>query len=394
MNATTPIEIIGGAPSDLERLTFNNRSLDFEQDPTTGAVTATVEFAVPEFSLPSFGELAWKRIDSLPEVRADYDDSLWRTADLSTSPNDMHPIRTPVSLYAGDYGYHTGSVVFRGHFVANGAESTLNLTLQGGQAFGASVWLDDVFLGSWVGEADLLSGSVLVTLPPALEEGSRHVITVVLDHMGLNGNYVIGEDNLKVPRGILDFDLAGHDQDDVEWKLTGNLGGERYADRVRGPLNEGGLFAERQGYHLPAPPTWDDELGWEDASPTDGIDAPGVAFYSAEFNLDLPQGYDIPLSVEFGKNGTDSKYRVLLFINGYQYGRFIPHIGPQSRFPVPEGILNHHGTNYVGIMLWAMEEGGARLDGVEWGVSMVTETGFGEVHLSPAPKWEKREKAY
>ncbi|KAL2754926.1 glycoside hydrolase family 35 protein [Sodiomyces alcalophilus JCM 7366] len=394
VNATTPIEIVGGAPSDLERLTFNNRSLDFEQNPVTGVVTATVDFSVPEFSLPSFSQLAWKRIDSLPEVRADYDDSLWTTADLRTSPNDMHPIRTPVSLYAGDYGYHTGSVLFRGHFVANGAETTLNLALQGGQAFGFSVWLDDIFLGSWTGEANLASGSILVDLPPDLKEGSSHVITVLLDSMGLNGNYVVGEDNLKQPRGIIDFDLAGHDQEDVRWKLTGNLGGERYADRVRGPLNEGGLFAERQGYHLPAPPTWDDELGWVDADPTDGIGAPGVAFYSAKFELDLPKGYDIPLAVEFGRNTTGGKYRVLIYINGYQYGRLIPHIGPQSRFPVPEGILNHHGTNHIGIALWAMEEGGAKLEEMEWEVSMVTETGFGEIQLSPAPEWEKRENSY
>ena len=54
--------------------------------------------------------------------------------------------------------------------------------------------------------------------------------------------------------GILDYSLAGRDQSAITWKLTGNLGGEEYVDKVRGPLNEGGLFAERQGFTQPYPP--------------------------------------------------------------------------------------------------------------------------------------------
>ena len=50
---------------------------------------------------------------------------------------------------------------------------------------------------------------------------------------------------MKTPRGILDYFLSGHLQRDVTWKLTGNLEGENYVDQVRGPLNEGGMFAER-----------------------------------------------------------------------------------------------------------------------------------------------------
>ena len=60
---------------------------------------------------------------------------------------------------------------------------------------------------------------------------------------------------MKLPRGVIDYDLAGHAKSDVTWKLTGNLGGEDFADTTRGPLNEGGLYAERAGYHLPSPPT-------------------------------------------------------------------------------------------------------------------------------------------
>jgi hypothetical protein len=52
-------------------------------------------------------------------------------------------------LYAGDYGFHTGNILWRGHFIATGAETAVRLNVSGGAAFGFSVWLDDNHLGSW-----------------------------------------------------------------------------------------------------------------------------------------------------------------------------------------------------------------------------------------------------
>ncbi|KAK4938249.1 hypothetical protein LTR66_015108, partial [Elasticomyces elasticus] len=52
INATTAIEVIGGAPSPLSTLTFNGESLHFEQDGRTGAVTATVQYVKPTYSIP------------------------------------------------------------------------------------------------------------------------------------------------------------------------------------------------------------------------------------------------------------------------------------------------------------------------------------------------------
>ncbi|KAH7363213.1 beta-galactosidase [Plectosphaerella cucumerina] len=390
VNATTPIEIIGGAPAGLEKLNFNGESLDFKQD-DRGVVTSTVAFSKPDFSLPCLSSLDWKTIDSLPEITADYDDADWLNADLEESPNDKQALLTPTSLIAGDYGFHTGSVLYRGHFTANGAESTLNLTTQGGHAFGASVWLGSTFLGSWIGNPELFVGSTLLTLPSDLKSGQEYVFTVVIDLMGLNGNYVIGDDNLKTPRGIMDYTFAGHDALDIKWKIQGNLGGEDYQDLVRGPLNEGAFYAERQGYHQPSPPSAE----WESGKPTTALAKPGIKFFTTTFDLDLPAGYDIPLAFKFGKNVPEGgAYRVQLFVNGYQYGKFVPHIGPQARYPVPEGILNHHGSNTLGITVWAMEEGGAKLDGMGWDVSMVTATGFGDIELTPAPKWSERKAAH
>ena len=133
---------------------------------------------------------------------------------------------------------------------------------------------------------------------------------------------------MKNPRGILDYSLSSHATTDIRWLLTGNLGGEDYIDHTRGPLNEGGLYAERQGFHLPAPPT----QTWQDGSPFQGLNSTGVAFYTTSFDLDLPSGYDISLSFVFtntsssttSSNRTDhvSNFRCQLYVNGYQFGKY------------------------------------------------------------------------
>jgi hypothetical protein len=142
---------------------------------------------------------------------------------------------------------------------------------------------------------------------------------------------------MKDPRGILNYSLDGHAQSDISWKLTGNLGGEAYIDKVRGPLNEGGLYAERQGWTQPFPPNHN----WVPGSPETGISTAGVAFYQADFSLDLPENYDIPLTFNFGNttiNGATADYRAQLWVNGYQFGKYANNIGPQSSFPVPQGM--------------------------------------------------------
>lgn len=53
-------------------------------------------------------------------------------------------------------------------------------------------------------------------------------------------------------RASLDLSSAGHSE--LVWEPIENLGGEETHDRVRGPLNKGDLFAERQGYHMPGSP--------------------------------------------------------------------------------------------------------------------------------------------
>jgi beta-galactosidase len=217
------------------------------------------------------------------------------------------------------------------------------------------------------------------------------VITVVIDNMGLDEDWTVGEEEMKNPRGILNYSLSGHSASAITWKLTGNLGGEDYQDTVRGPLNEGGLYAERQGFHQPQPPT----QKWASSSPFTGLSKPGIQFYSTSFDLNVPKGWDVPLYFNFGNTTTPPvAYRAQLYVNGYQYGKYVNNIGPQTSFPVPEGILNYRGTNWLALSLWAQEEGGAKLSSFELVHTTPVLTSLGEIESVDQPKYQSRRGAY
>lgn len=388
LNRTTSIEVVG-VSSSVNSLSFNGQILSTNVD-SNGVLTSQLTFNKPDFTLPQLNDLSWKVIDSLPEIQAGYDDSKWTTASLTTT-NNSNKLKTPVSLYGSDYGYNNGDLLFRGHFTATGAESSISLSIQGGTAFGYSVWLGQQFVGSWPGISVDMNYNQTLSLPK-LNAGHEAILTFLVDNMSLDEENGVGNNTMKSPRGIINYSLAGHAQSDVQWRITGNLGGEDYEDRTRGPLNEDGLFAERQGYHLPQPPT----ANWSNGKPTEGISSPGVVFYTASFDLDLPQGYDIPLSFNFANStsSTPQQYRTLLFVNGYQFGKYVNHIGPQTSFPVPEGILSYHGTNYIALTLWAQAAGGARIESLTLEPTAIVQSGYGSVELSPMPAYTPRLNAY
>lgn len=393
-NKTTTVELIG-VPEDITTVQLNGATVNATSTNTAlGVWTASVSYAAPTFTLADLSSSTWYTIDSLPEIQSDYDDSAWPAADHTNTTNpEGSPLNTPVSLYGSDYGFNTGSLLFRGHFTATGSETTFSLTTQGGEAYAASVWLNNTFLGSYDADSTDDSATQDLDLPDTLTEGAPYVFTVLVDQMGFDETGA-GSDAMKNPRGILDYTFAT----EITWKLTGNLGGEDYADRVRGPLNEGGFFIERQGYHQPSPPL---SLFTPSTTGSIGRDTAGVTFYTTNFTLDLPSDeWDIPLSLTFPSINTNSTipYRAFIYVNGYQFGRYTSNIGPQTAFPVPEGILDYSadGENWLGIVLWALEEDGAVIEGgLEWvlGVTPVV-TGRGEVSVVEAPAWTERAGAY
>lgn len=320
LNATTTFEVIG-APASVSDVTVNGAPVKTSKS-SYGSLSGNVVYTKPKYEIPDLSKAAWKVINSLPEIEKGYDDSRWTTADLNTTKNPRH-LTTPVSLYGSDYGYNTGTLLFRGHFKANGKESSIFLQTQGGTAFGHSIWLNDQFVGSWDGISVDENHNQTLRLPKC-SAGTDYVFTIVIDTNGLEEENVVGASTMKHPRGILDYEFPGHEKSDIAWKLTGNLGGESYVDRARGPLNEGGMYAERQGYHLPNPPT----ASWMARTPTQGLEAAGIGFFATKFDLDFPAGYDIPLSFVFANSTTvaagslASAYRCQLYVNGYQYGKY------------------------------------------------------------------------
>jgi hypothetical protein len=322
---TVTIEIMG-VPKSATSLVINNTPLEIE--PTNdGNWLAQVDFPVPTVSIPNLATLPWKYLDSLPELSTSYSDTAWPGADhTSTNNTYVQAPLTPTSLFASDYGFHAGgALLYRGHFTATGTETSLTLTTQGGTAFASTVWINDTFLGSWPGDASTASHTA--TYPIRLTPGQRYVLTVLVDNMGNPQNALVGADEMKTPRGIMEygFGMSGGDAPDIKWKVTGNFGGEDYVDKARGPLNEGGLFAERQGLHLPGAPA---ERFVEGGSPLKGVDESGVGFWTAEMELDIPsETWDIPLSFEFpaiDASGASGRYRAVLWVNGWRkFGAFL-----------------------------------------------------------------------
>lgn len=389
-NKTASIEIIG-VPSGVTSLQVNQVTLEHTAD-SLGSWTASQDYSPPAFNIPDLPSATWYYIDSLPEIQSNYDDSAWPNADHTNTTNPVgSPLLTPVSLYGSDYGFNTGSLLFRGHFTASGNESNIELRTQGGEAFGASAWLNSTFIGSWAGNSVDESYDSIFTLPD-LVAGNSYVFTVLVDNVGLDENYNVGGDAQKNPRGILDYTFAS----DITWKITGNLGGEDYADRVRGPLNEGGLYVERQGYHQAAPPLEDFTTG---TSPYDGITSAGVAYYTTNFTLSLPsEQWDVPLSLVFSNDtsaAAAAPYRAFIYVNGYQLGRYTSNVGPQTVFPVPEGVLDYQGENWLGLALWALGSDGAKVPGLNWTHSSTPAlTGWATPSLVEQPAWELRPGAY
>jgi hypothetical protein len=171
------------------------------------------------------------------------------------------------------------------------------------------------------------------------------------DNMGLSETAVIvtgdipnvtitlDPDASKSPRGIRGFELDSGSF--AAWKVQGKIGGytksvptctgrwklfifHSFLDKTRGALNEGGLYGERRGWHLPG----FDTSSWARRDLAMGLpgSSAGIGFFVTTFMLNVPAGIDAFMSFTFD-DPLGQDYRLYLFVNGWMMGKRVANIG-------------------------------------------------------------------
>jgi len=44
-----------------------------------------------------------------------------------------------------------------------------------------------------------------------------------------------------------------------------------------------------------------------------------------------------------------------LSCDGFQFGKYVNNIGPQTNFTVPQDILDYYGKNWLAVEIWAQQ---------------------------------------
>ena len=330
--------------ADVKRLAWNGKSVDAKAT-DSGSLIAHLD-GPRAVTLPALSQ--WRVHDGAPEIAAGFDDSGWLAATRSSTPNPYWEHTLPI-LDSDAYGFHHGHVWYRGHFRATGKETGIRLSANTGVHLGNhgifTAWLNGHFLGNNP------SGAQQFAIDPSwLRKNADNVIAVLVENTGHLQEEHSG--SFREPRGLLSATFADGSAP-IHWKIQGNGGGEALPDAVRGPFNAGGLYGERAGWHLPGDP----DTRWAAATLPHHTDTPGVDWYRTSFRLDLPDGQDVPIALRI-HDDTPHHYRAIVFINGWQIGRYISDVGPQTDFELPSGLLKRHGDNTIAIAAWSTAHDG------------------------------------
>ena len=233
----------------------------------------------------------------------------------------------------------------------------------GGGAGMLQGWLDGQYLGQNVLATGVTSpptrGTATFAVPTGLRTSGNHVLSVMVRNDSHNEDGGVN-DAFKEGRGLISATLTGTGGQTLAgptWKIQGNKGGESPSDPVRGPLNNGGLYGERNGWSLPGYP----DGGWSTRPVPDPTARPGTAWYRTSFSLSIPATVDASLGLTIGDPSvvrSGGNYRVLVFLNGWNLGQYIGNVGPQHTFVLPNGILDPRGQNTLALAVTS--NGGSR----------------------------------
>ncbi|MFS2021468.1 beta galactosidase jelly roll domain-containing protein, partial [Massilia sp. CT11-108] len=224
---------------------------------------STVPLAGPvPVAVPDLRAVAWTRRMDSPEAQPGLDDSAWVQADNRPSAAQTWtlPERGQPTLAMSDYGFHHGDVWYRGRFDASDpAANRLELFYGGGGAGMLQAWVDGRFLGQH--ELDTGRSFPETTDTVRFDLGKLapgpHVVAVMVRNDSHNWD-LMADDAHREARGLIAASLTSKGGRrfavPIRWRIQGNQGGEDIADRVRGPYNDGGLYGERAGWHLPGAP--------------------------------------------------------------------------------------------------------------------------------------------
>lgn len=353
-DTTAPSALRAWVPDGIDSLSFNGQAVAAAAQDFSLAARAALP-GPDAITLPDLTQLAWtRRFDSL-EAAPGFDDSAWRKADAPVSAANVYtaPDKGQPVLAMSDYGFHHGDAWYRGRFTTSDTKPLqLELFFGGGGAGMIQVWLDGRFIGQQEHDTGRPFPETTDTFKQWLKDlpAGEHVLAVVVRNNSHNWD-LFADDAHKEGRGLLAASLATRGGlrfgTPIAWKIQGNKGGEDIADLVRGPMNNGGLQGERMGWHLPVDPA-KPQAGWEATTVGAAPPAPGTYWLRTNFRLDLPPGHDVQLGLAFGDTRqprSEVENRALIFVNGWNLGQFIAHIGPQRVFVLPPGILNPNGEN-------------------------------------------------
>jgi beta-galactosidase GanA len=335
-----------------------------------GTLTANVVLPAPTPFMPPRLD-AWRMTAGTPESATQFDDSSWQAIDRRPSASiTARPDGQP-NLSMDAYGFHEGDVWYRGRFDGSTQAQRLALYYGAGGAGIAQVFLDGTFVGQHELPAGLprpiTTGAVTFELPAAARAPGNHVLAIMVRNNGHNWD-LDADDFHKEARGVISASLEPNAGASfavpISWKIQGRAGGEDIVDVARGVPNNGGQYGERMGWHLPG---FDARAWAATALPAQQASA-GTTWYRTTFDLAVPRDHDATLGVAFGDTSqprSPARYRALLFVNGWNMGQFIAHIGPQRVFPIPEGILDHRGRNTIALAVTSDGLAGNALEEVQ-----------------------------